>query len=1532
MATVRAATIDLADVIDGSTEYVVTDLSGNDSYTYGGAETVDLVFNLSAAADYSGTISGNIRLVKRGTATLTLRSANSYTGGTKIEAGVVGISDSGALGDEAVDIVATKSASTPSCLRIDAAMTLANDINVSGGLATSTTPVETAATFQGYASIYVNVNANVEFSGDITATCDLYLWDVSSSGKTRTFSGCVSADGYSINAAPYSSTYVFSGGVRTSVFYAAYLYKHMGQVKFQTTAVEIGRVAIRYTKVWTQGVLNDDAHIYPYGSADKNRTHFTLYADETIGKWTTASSASTDAVYPVQCNPTTDDRRLTLKASENGTSYGTLMHKVSLVYDPQSSSCTQTVTCTAQRTHTTSGSITVNRGTFKVAGKVSMPNLQGIFVADGAAFIADTAGTTPFTSLANITVGAGATFFCAGNTTAPFSEGVTKLTIGEGASVTHPAGETFSVTELWKGGKRLSGGTYTPDGADGTKALPELKQGAVYVPTFAGDTQTLTWTGAAGSDVDTAANWQENEKPDWDSAGAELVFAADGSTSTYAEFGSAATAKKIVFRQPLGFTLGAGAGGSLRLLEGVEFGDTGDVAPTNTVDVPVEIVGDQTWSLPADPGSVFTLSKPLVSDENSAVDTLTMTSAVGTLNFFTTNSTYTGNLVAQAKTINIRGENALGLADKGGTVSLTLNHNSNTAKCWFRGCSIGQQLTCTMKISGNNYAIFDCAANTTNIFNGFVYAPNWTQFDAGSHTVFNGGARFYGYTRQRIYDGATIVFRDRLALNSDGGSHTFAPAVGSSSPNPRIVVECPVEMSKSVYFWLFTCPVPDGMKVSRSESSVWSGDKVEFFIRPDASRPEYFQYAVNAAGVKWAGRKYIDGRSDENLASGIEATVRDIAGGFEVKMSIPRSEVFAALPRAGDMFTVNFARVGPTAGGVSTWANVGQALCNPVKFGRVVWGGAKAHFGRRLDAARRKCGEFGTEAARAAALRAMAPLEEAVARHGGNNRAFGALETMFANFDQTMVAIGLSGLPLLVYRADDPWGNRLEPDGNTRPLEKIRIVAARNSRAWYPFVVKNTTAREFLGQAKVFDKGPGFNFAFENTSGAARHVSILEAVPSDVGGGALSYDPMSPLPMGTLLRIAPRGLAALWLELDTHGLAAGRSDAVLVVKRARAGFDTVTIPVEIDVRDLDLDAVEADRAAYDRFTSRCLDSPGMQKFAARHVGNIVYMTPWKGCLARQNRDGTWRPPDFAPLDRAIDARIAAGVPRERVKVWWFMALGVYWNAPVGANGLVAKIGTRTWDDGIRATVLALRDHLREAYGMGPGRFYLYLTDEPNANDGVDDPELKTKMSKTYYAAKVVKSADPALRTFTNPHAYGAYATEKFCATLRRLEECVDVIEFYRPNLNPGMIARTKDFRFEYWTYDILGSTVSPSVYRRDMWMNMRDGFRELTPYWHLVDMAGGDGFDPTDASSKDGRNKTDYGSIYADFDNASALTSRRQTANDLSYEDARLILMQRKRHAGDAARLAEVERLVKAAADKGSMEAMDAARARLLDM
>ena len=95
-----AATIDLADVlVDGATSYTVNSVSSGDGFVYNGTATVDLVFDLSADSSYAGAVSviGNIRLVKRGEGILALTAANAYTGGTLIEAGILAVSDSGAL-------------------------------------------------------------------------------------------------------------------------------------------------------------------------------------------------------------------------------------------------------------------------------------------------------------------------------------------------------------------------------------------------------------------------------------------------------------------------------------------------------------------------------------------------------------------------------------------------------------------------------------------------------------------------------------------------------------------------------------------------------------------------------------------------------------------------------------------------------------------------------------------------------------------------------------------------------------------------------------------------------------------------------------------------------------------------------------------------------------------------------------------------------------------------------------------------------------------------------------------------------------------------------------------------------------------------------------------------------------------------------------------------------------------------------------------------------------------------------------------
>ena len=729
-----------------------------------------------------------------------------------------------------------------------------------------------------------------------------------------------------------------------------------------------------------------------------------------------------------------------------------------------------------------------------------------------------------------------------------------------------------------------------------------------------------------------------------------------------------------------------------------------------------------------------------------------------------------------------------------------------------------------------------------------------------------------------------------------------------------------------------TCPVPAGMEIKKSAHTVWSGDEVEFFIQPDVTKPAFLQYCVNAAGLKAGLRQFDRSTSDKSFKSAFTAEVREDAQGYGVTMRIPRKEIFATLPKDGDIYRVNFVRIGETGGGISPWANVGHNLHNPAKFGRVVSGGTKAYFKRRLAAAKTEAAAFPSAGARAAADRAYAALAAAVAAHGGEAAAFAPLEVMFERYGQTLVAIRQGGQPLLVYAAADPWRNALEPAAETKPLEKIRIAAARNSKAWYPLTVKNQTAREFLGQLKVFDKGPGFEFGNEGTQGVARHFRAYEAIPADIGGGSMSYDPFGPLTMGTLVRIAPTSLAALWLELDTHGLAAGRHFAVLVLKRERPGFPTARIPVEVEIVDADLETVRFDKASYDGLTY-CTNKVSLQKFLSVEGGNVMFTGSWPGAWAKKQKDGGWGETNYDVLDAKIDARLAGGVPKDRLIVWYCCAVNLYWNGPRKLNGDVnCNLKDPDWAPGVQFSVRALRDHLKGKYGFGYDQLIFYVVDEPDATKPVDDPELKNSMAQAYHAAKVIKAADPKLKTFTNPHAYGAYAADRFLGTLKRLEECFDIIEFFRPNLTPEVLAHTKDFKFEYWTYNIIGTTVPPTVYRGDVWRNLRDGFRPLTPFWHLDAMAGCDGFDPSDSSSSEARESTDYGSVYVDYDSGIALTSRRQTAYDMGCEEAKLVLFLRQKFAGDAAKLTEVEAIVKRAADADSMAAFNAAHWKLLRM
>ena len=88
----------------------------------------DLTIDVAEDTTFSGVVSGNIRLIKKGAGKLIVTSASTYTGGTDILAGIVAIQNPDALGTG--DVAVTASASGR--ISLASAMTFRNNISVTG--------------------------------------------------------------------------------------------------------------------------------------------------------------------------------------------------------------------------------------------------------------------------------------------------------------------------------------------------------------------------------------------------------------------------------------------------------------------------------------------------------------------------------------------------------------------------------------------------------------------------------------------------------------------------------------------------------------------------------------------------------------------------------------------------------------------------------------------------------------------------------------------------------------------------------------------------------------------------------------------------------------------------------------------------------------------------------------------------------------------------------------------------------------------------------------------------------------------------------------------------------------------------------------------------------------------------------------------------------------------------------------------------------------------------------------------------------
>ena len=746
-----------------------------------------------------------------------------------------------------------------------------------------------------------------------------------------------------------------------------------------------------------------------------------------------------------------------------------------------------------------------------------------------------------------------------------------------------------------------------------------------------------------------------------------------------------------------------------------------------------------------------------------------------------------------------------------------------------------------------------------------------------------------------------------------------------------------IEVGKERVKVSFKCPVPAGMKTERSERDAWRGDCVELFIRPSWNSTEYYHYAANVAGIHFGKRYLRPDVSDAGWQSGAKAVVSETSNGFTVDFDIPLKELFKEPLKPGDSFGVNFTRSGKTAGGLSTWAAVGEKFNNIAAYGRVVYGGAERYFARRIKAIEEKVSarQLGKES-KDAASRMISHAKKTVAERAKDPDVFASLDVMLGNLDKAVLEISLAGCPLLLYRPLDVWGDGLEPDFNTHPLESICLKAAKNSKAHFVFAAANLREGNFVGQLKMFDGARNvkhFNRSTYVTNGIARRFTFRRGFPILNSSRRKLYDPTYELPMKSLLRMEPREVVPVFLEFDSAGLAPGRYYATLVLKKAMPGYADVKVSVQVDVADLDVREVAFDRTGYNyvcqSYAEGMRPAYNLSKLLVDRGYNMLFTEATK-MFPRIGKNGAWELSGMPKLDREIEAAIGAGLDRDRVKVWIYMGMEYAhrWNCPKNEKGGYLSFATAKYDEGVKFMVNSVAAHLKDRFGIGKDRIYWYPVDEPRGE--LEDKSFRSGISRAYHLAKVIKDADPANMTMTDP-LIGFFSSKSAPSILARLSEVYDVMELYRPGLNERIKRMVADAGFkEIWTYSILSKETPASVYRRDYWANMRDGYREVATFWHMTSAAGGDAFDSEDYSSK-GR-YTDFASLYTDFDNDAALLSRRQIAADMGADDARLIMLLRKRFKNDPAMMRRIESIVKAAVDAGTMAAMDEAREELLSI
>lgn len=204
---------------------------------------------------------------------------------------------------------------------------------------------------------------------------------------------------------------------------------------------------------------------------------------------------------------------LTLRGTQNAVATMAVGDAVSLVWDPVED-FTQTF---SNRVNSTTGSISVKRGTFQVRGAGTFANARSIAIAENAVFDLDTTAAGALANLEDLDIAANGNLRVAETAATPFSGGQCLVKVATSGKITVEGGQTVTVAGVVYGGTRVADDTY-----DKTSGWID---GDGFVKVDSSGVTVNRWAKFADGDWNVADNWLGRKVPT--SADAAVKIGAD---------------------------------------------------------------------------------------------------------------------------------------------------------------------------------------------------------------------------------------------------------------------------------------------------------------------------------------------------------------------------------------------------------------------------------------------------------------------------------------------------------------------------------------------------------------------------------------------------------------------------------------------------------------------------------------------------------------------------------------------------------------------------------------------------------------------------------------------------------------------------------------------------------------------------------------------------------------------------------------------------------------------------------------------